>query len=37
MMGPLITSAHRDRVRSYVAGAAGEGATVVVDGSTRGS
>ncbi|HVV76387.1 MAG TPA: CoA-acylating methylmalonate-semialdehyde dehydrogenase [Mycobacteriales bacterium] len=33
MMGPLITSAHRDRVRSYVEGAAGEGARVVVDGS----
>ncbi len=33
MMGPLITSDHRDRVRSYVAGASGEGATVVVDGS----
>jgi malonate-semialdehyde dehydrogenase (acetylating)/methylmalonate-semialdehyde dehydrogenase len=33
MMGPLITSEHRDRVRSYVTGAAGEGATVVVDGS----
>jgi malonate-semialdehyde dehydrogenase (acetylating)/methylmalonate-semialdehyde dehydrogenase len=33
MMGPVITSAHRDRVRSYVEGAAGEGARVVVDGS----
>jgi malonate-semialdehyde dehydrogenase (acetylating)/methylmalonate-semialdehyde dehydrogenase len=33
MMGPLITPEHRDRVRSYVAGAAGEGARVVVDGS----
>ncbi len=33
MMGPLITSEHRDRVRSYVEGAAGEGARVVVDGS----
>jgi malonate-semialdehyde dehydrogenase (acetylating)/methylmalonate-semialdehyde dehydrogenase len=33
MMGPLITSEHRYRVRSYVTGAAGEGATVVVDGS----
>jgi malonate-semialdehyde dehydrogenase (acetylating)/methylmalonate-semialdehyde dehydrogenase len=33
MMGPLITREHRDRVRSYVAGAAAEGATVVVDGS----
>ena len=33
MMGPLITSDHRDRVRSYVSGATGEGATVVVDGS----
>ena len=33
MMGPLITSEHRDRVRSYVAGAAAEGARVVVDGA----
>ncbi len=33
MMGPLVTAAHRDRVRSYVEEAAGEGATVVVDGS----
>jgi malonate-semialdehyde dehydrogenase (acetylating)/methylmalonate-semialdehyde dehydrogenase len=33
MMGPVITAAHRDRVRSYVQGAAGEGARVVVDGS----
>ncbi len=33
MMGPLITAEHRDRVRSYVAGAAAEGAKVVVDGS----
>ena len=31
-MGPLITEEHRDRVRGYVDGAAGEGATVVVDG-----
>ena len=31
-MGPLITGAHRDKVASYVAGAAHEGATVVVDG-----
>ena len=36
MMGPLITGEHRDRVRSYVAGAADEGATVVVDGSSAG-
>jgi malonate-semialdehyde dehydrogenase (acetylating)/methylmalonate-semialdehyde dehydrogenase len=34
MMGPLITEAHRDRVRGYVEGAADEGARVVVDGST---
>ncbi len=34
MMGPLITAQHRDRVRSYVEGAAGEGARVVVDGSS---
>ncbi|HKE74845.1 MAG TPA: CoA-acylating methylmalonate-semialdehyde dehydrogenase [Acidimicrobiales bacterium] len=32
MMGPLVTREHRDRVRSYVDGAAGEGARVVVDG-----
>ncbi|WP_018501372.1 CoA-acylating methylmalonate-semialdehyde dehydrogenase [Parafrankia discariae] len=32
-MGPLITAEHRDRVRSYVVGAADEGARVVVDGS----
>ena len=32
-MGPLITAEHRDRVRSYVEGAADEGATVVVDGA----
>jgi len=31
-MGPLITAEHRDRVAGYVDGAAGEGATVVVDG-----
>ena len=31
-MGPLITGEHRDKVASYVAGAAGEGAKVVVDG-----
>ena len=34
MMGPLITGEHRDRVRSYVEGAAVEGARVVVDGAT---
>jgi malonate-semialdehyde dehydrogenase (acetylating) / methylmalonate-semialdehyde dehydrogenase len=33
MMGPLITAAHRERVQSYVDGAADEGARVVVDGS----
>ena len=32
MMGPLITSEHRDRFRSYVEGVADEGAKVVVDG-----
>ena len=32
-MGPLITREHRDRVASYVAGAAAEGATVVADGT----
>jgi malonate-semialdehyde dehydrogenase (acetylating) / methylmalonate-semialdehyde dehydrogenase len=31
-MGPLITSEHRDRVSGYVARAADEGASVVVDG-----
>lgn len=31
-MGPLITREHRDRVASYVASAAEEGAEVVVDG-----
>jgi len=31
-MGPLITGEHRDRVAGYVAGAADDGATVVVDG-----
>ncbi len=33
-MGPLITGEHRDRVAGYVTGAAGCGATVVVDGTT---
>ena len=32
MMGPLISAAHRDRVGSYVSGAAADGARVVVDG-----
>ena len=31
-MGPLITREHRDRVASYVANAAAEGATVTADG-----
>jgi malonate-semialdehyde dehydrogenase (acetylating)/methylmalonate-semialdehyde dehydrogenase len=31
-MGPLITAEHRDKVASYVAAAAEEGGTVVVDG-----
>jgi malonate-semialdehyde dehydrogenase (acetylating)/methylmalonate-semialdehyde dehydrogenase len=31
-MGPLVTEAHRDRVRSYVDGSEVEGATLVVDG-----
>ena len=35
-MGPLITPEHRDRVRSYVAGAADEGARVVADGLVSG-
>ncbi len=35
-MGPLITGEHRDKVASYVTGAAAEGATVVVDGTQQG-
>jgi len=31
-MGPLITGEHRDKVSGYIDGAAGEGATLVVDG-----
>ncbi|GIT80646.1 methylmalonate-semialdehyde dehydrogenase (acylating) [Leifsonia sp. LS1] len=34
-MGPLITREHRDKVASYVSGAAAEGATVVVDGTAQ--
>ena len=34
-MGPLITAEHRDRVASYVAGAAAEGATVIIDGREK--
>lgn len=34
-MGPLITAEARDRVASYVEGAASEGATVVVDGREK--
>ncbi|WP_223690968.1 CoA-acylating methylmalonate-semialdehyde dehydrogenase [Leifsonia poae] len=34
-MGPLITREHRDKVASYVTGAAAEGATVVVDGTQK--
>jgi malonate-semialdehyde dehydrogenase (acetylating)/methylmalonate-semialdehyde dehydrogenase len=34
-MGPLITAEHRERVASYVAGAEGEGATLVVDGRSQ--
>jgi malonate-semialdehyde dehydrogenase (acetylating)/methylmalonate-semialdehyde dehydrogenase len=34
-MGPLITREHRDKVASYVTGAAAEGATVVADGTLR--
>jgi malonate-semialdehyde dehydrogenase (acetylating)/methylmalonate-semialdehyde dehydrogenase len=33
MMGPLITAAHRDRVRRFIDGAPSEGARVVLDGS----
>jgi malonate-semialdehyde dehydrogenase (acetylating)/methylmalonate-semialdehyde dehydrogenase len=32
-MGPLITKVHRDKVASYVEGAAAEGAEVVLDGT----
>ncbi|MER6041674.1 CoA-acylating methylmalonate-semialdehyde dehydrogenase [Streptomyces sp. NPDC001856] len=32
-VGPLITAAHRDKVASYVAGAAAEGSEVVLDGT----
>ncbi|MFE6688083.1 CoA-acylating methylmalonate-semialdehyde dehydrogenase [Streptomyces sp. NPDC057743] len=32
-MGPLITKAHRDKVASYVNGAAAQGADVVLDGT----
>ncbi|MEU3599369.1 CoA-acylating methylmalonate-semialdehyde dehydrogenase [Streptomyces sp. NPDC006798] len=32
-MGPLITRAHRDKVASYVTGAAAQGADVVLDGT----
>src|SRR3954468_24243787 len=32
-MGPLITKVHRDKVASYVTGAAAEGCEVVLDGS----
>jgi malonate-semialdehyde dehydrogenase (acetylating) / methylmalonate-semialdehyde dehydrogenase len=35
-MGPLISGEHRDRVTSYIAGAAGEGADVTVDGRQDG-
>jgi len=34
-MGPLITGEQRERVAGYIAGAADEGATVVVDGRER--
>ena len=34
-MGPVITGEHRDRINGYLAGAAGEGATVVIDGRTE--
>ncbi len=34
-MGPLITGEHRDKVVGYIAGAEGEGATLVVDGRTN--
>ena len=33
-MGPLVTGAHRDKVRSYIATGIAEGATAVLDGRT---
>ncbi|MGA9277266.1 CoA-acylating methylmalonate-semialdehyde dehydrogenase [Ilumatobacter sp.] len=33
-MGPLISAEHRDRVCSYIEGAAADGATVAIDGRT---
>ena len=33
-MGPLVTAAHRDRVRGYVDAAEADGATLVIDGRT---
>ena len=36
-MGPLISAEHRERVASYLAGAAADGATVVVDGRRGGA
>jgi malonate-semialdehyde dehydrogenase (acetylating)/methylmalonate-semialdehyde dehydrogenase len=35
-MGPLVTGAHRDRVRGYIDLGESEGATLVVDGRARG-
>jgi malonate-semialdehyde dehydrogenase (acetylating)/methylmalonate-semialdehyde dehydrogenase len=34
-MGPLITAAHRDKVRGYVDAGVGEGASLVVDGRSH--
>ncbi len=34
-MGPLITREHRDKVASYVTGAAKEGAKVIIDGTDK--
>ena len=34
-MGPLVTAAHRDRVRGYIASGVREGAQLVVDGRTQ--
>jgi malonate-semialdehyde dehydrogenase (acetylating)/methylmalonate-semialdehyde dehydrogenase len=34
-MGPLISREHRDKVASYINNAAGEGATVVIDGTDK--
>ncbi len=34
-MGPVITGEHRDKINGYLAGAADEGATIIIDGRTE--